>query len=144
MTATLLIAESDRDLANVYRQRFVENGYHVFIASDGPECMAIIRRESPAVLVAALEIPWSPGCNLMTCLREESRRRSVPSLILTGFTPHDRIADWTDPFLVEYFRKPVALADLLACVHIAQSRLRDWRICRVGQTFESFSTADGI
>lgn len=144
MSPTVLVAESDLNLVELYRKHFVESGYRVLTASEGSECLAIIRRESPAVLVAALEMPWGAGGGLVACLREESRKRPVPSLILTGFAADDCIADWSDPFLVRYLRKPVTMAELLECVHAAQSRPHGWRLCRVGQTFESFSTAGGI
>lgn len=136
MTATLLIAENDPTLAEMYRKHFVESGYRVLTASDGLECLSIIRSESPFVLVAALELPWNLGCGLVDCLREESRQRPVPSVILTGFAPRDRIDDWTEPFLVRYFTKPVAIPELLECVRMAQARPNGWRIFRVGQSLE--------
>lgn len=144
MPPTVLVAESDRNLTELYRKHFFESGYRVLTASEGPECLAIIRRESPAVLVAEFEMPWGTGGDVVAYLREESRKRAVPSLILTGFARFDCIGDWSDPFLVRYLRKPVTLSELLECVHAAESRPHGWRLCRVGQTFESFSTAGGI
>lgn len=136
MTATLLIAENDPTLAEMYRKHFVESGYRVLTASDGLECLSIIRSESPFVLVAALELPWNLGRGLVDCLREESRQRPVPSVILTGFAPRPYIDDWTEPFLVRYLAKPVAISELLECVRAAQARPNDWRIFRVGQSLE--------
>lgn len=136
MTATLLIAENDPTLAELYRQHFIESGYRVLTASDGSECLAIIRNESPAVLVAALEMPWNVGRGLVDCLREESRHRPIPSVILTGFAPHAHVPDWTEPFLLRYLVKPVAISELLECVRMAQARPNGWRIFRVGQSFD--------
>ena len=134
--ATLLIAEDDAPLAESYRRHFVRIGYRVLIASDGAECLRVLRSESPVALVVSMELPGDAGRSIVDCLREESCRRSVPSVVLTGWDPFDRIANWTDPFFVRYFTKPVAMKELSECVRLAQSLLSDWRTCRVGQTFE--------
>ena len=136
MAVTLLIAENDPTLAESYRQHFVECGYRVLTASDGSECLALIRSESPTVLVAALELPWTVGLGLVDCLREESRERPVPSVILTGFAPRACVADCSEPFLVRYLAKPVAISKLLECVRLAQAQPNGWRIARVGQCLD--------
>ena len=136
MKPTLLIAENDPALVELYRQHFVENGFRVLTASDGTACLAIIRSESPAVLVVALEMPWGAGRGVMDGLRLEARKRPIPSVILTGFAPQEHVADWTDPFFVRYFNKPVAMPELLQCVRSAQTQPHDWRRLRVGQSLD--------
>lgn len=136
MHATLLIAENDHPLAELYRQHFVASGYRVLTASDGAECLDLIRRESPTVLVAALELPWDNGHKTIDCLRAESRQRPIPSVILTGFVPHHQTAQWNDPFLVSYLLKPVSAAAILDYVRLAQTRPTGWRIFRAGECLE--------
>lgn len=136
MHATLLIAEDDRALAELYRQHLAESGYRVLTASDGSQCLDLIRRESPTVLVVALELPWDNGHKTIECLRAESRQRPIPSVILTGFAPHQHIAQWDDPFLVRYLLKPFAAEDLLEYVRQAQARPNGWRIFRAGECLD--------
>ena len=58
MEPTLLIAENDPELADLYQCYLVRFGYRVHTASDAVECLSIIRGEAPTVVIAPLDMPW--------------------------------------------------------------------------------------
>src|SRR3990172_12676577 len=107
MEPTLLIAEDDPELADLYQHYLVRCGYRVFTASSGVECLSILRNESPAVVVASVDVPWGGADGLVDYLREESRQRWVPSVILTGCTADENVAALREePCVFRYLRKP--------------------------------------
>lgn len=116
MTTTLLIAEGDAALAEVYRKFFGQRGYVVETASDGLDCVEKLRRTRPAVLVLDRELQWGGGDGVLAWLRQETRMAAV-AVILTA-TPAC-VPDGTEarqPPIVKFLPKPFSLVALLESV----------------------------
>src|SRR5438067_11067086 len=72
MKQTLLIADGDAELCDLYEMFLTECGYEVEAASDGLDCLRKLRQVIPAVLVLDLELRWGGGDGVLARLREES------------------------------------------------------------------------
>lgn len=124
MEPTLLIAEDNPELTVLYQHYLTRCGYQVFAASGGVECLSIIRNESLLVVVMSVDLPWSGADGLVDFLHEESCHRSVPSVILTGGTAHENVAELCEvPCVFRYLRKPFLWMKLLECIRSIES---DW------------------
>lgn len=122
MNPTILVADDDPELTELYQYYLARSGYRVLSASGGVECLSIIRNESPAVIVASVDMPWGGADGLVNYLREESRRCWVPSVILTGCTADENIADLREvPCVFRYLRKPFLMGRLLDCIRAIES-----------------------
>jgi DNA-binding response OmpR family regulator len=86
MKCTLLIAEGDAELCEVYRRFFTERGYEVETASDGLDCLAKLRRATPAALVLDRELRWGGGDGVLAWLREQSEAFTLPVVLTTTAT----------------------------------------------------------
>jgi CheY-like chemotaxis protein len=71
MNQTMLIAEGDGELCELYRTFATERGYEVETCSDVLECVRKLRQARPAVLVLDLELRGGGGDGVLACLREE-------------------------------------------------------------------------
>jgi two-component system response regulator MprA len=123
MNQTLLIADGDAELCDVYRRFFACQGFDLETASDGLDCVEKLRRVTPAVLVLALELHWGGGDGVLAWLREQGAESGVP-VILTytaGNPPH--LAAFTEPPVVDHLCKPFDLIALLERVRSAVTRL---------------------
>jgi DNA-binding response OmpR family regulator len=121
MNALLLLAESDTDLAEIYRKFLTRHGYVVEIASDGLECLAKLRCLLPDVLILDAEILWGGGDGVLACLREEGPD-GIP-VILTGTVASDCLRGRYGSLPgVQCLEKPFPLSVLLASVRFALSR----------------------
>jgi DNA-binding response OmpR family regulator len=122
MKPLLLLAESDAELAGLYRQFLTRHGYAVETATDGLECLAILRCFLPDVLVLDVEILWGGGDGVLACLTEEDGRPAVP-VVLTGTAASaaalDRYRALPGVFCLE---KPFSLSALLERVRAAVTR----------------------
>jgi CheY-like chemotaxis protein len=119
MKPTLLIADADSELCNLYQRFLTERGYQVETASDGLDCLEKLRRLIPAALVIDLELRWGGGDGVLARLREERTLPEIP-VVLTATAGYQR--DWAafmEPPVVDYLPKPFALAALLESVQSA-------------------------
>lgn len=126
MPPTILIADDDPELADLYQTYLGQCGYRVLTASGGVQCLPIIRRESPAVIVASVEMPWGGADGLLDYLQQESSVGGVPSVILTGDVADENVAPLREsPCVFRYLRKPFLMGRLLDYVRAIELDLRD-------------------
>jgi two-component system phosphate regulon response regulator PhoB len=122
MKPTLLIADGDAELCDIYRRIITERGYHVETAVDGLDCMAKLRRVKPAAVVLDLELPWGGGDGVLAWLRED-KAASGAAVILTATAARSIDALMvSEPPVVGYLHKPFALPALLEKVRSAVAR----------------------
>lgn len=122
MKQSLLIAEGDVELCDLYRQLLTERGYEVETASDGLDCLEKLRRVMPEVLVLDQELRWGGADGVLAWLREERATAGLP-VVLTGAAGCllDVVKD-IDPPVVGSLPKPFALTTLLECVRAAVAK----------------------
>jgi DNA-binding NtrC family response regulator len=127
MQPTILIADNDPDWADLYQRYLGRSGcYRLLTASGGVECLPIIRHESPAVIVASVEMPWGGVDGLLDYLQQESGEEGVPFVILTGYTADENVAALREsPCVFRYLRKPFLMGRLLDYVRTIELDLRD-------------------
>lgn len=124
MDPTILVAEDDSELAELYQCYLARCGYRVVTASCGVECLSIIRNESPAVIVASVDLSWGGADGLLDYLREESCQHCAPSVILTGCTADENVAELREePCVFRYLRKPFLMGRLLDCIRAITSEV---------------------
>jgi DNA-binding response OmpR family regulator len=109
-------------LYDVYRRVFACQGFDLETASDGLDCVAKLRRVTPAVLVLALELRWGGDDGVLAWLREEGAKSGVPVILtITAGNPPHRAA-FTEPPVVDHLCKPFELTALLESVRSAVAR----------------------
>ncbi len=123
METTILVADDDPELAELFQCYLARCGYRVLSASGGVECrLSIIRNDVPNVIVASVNLPWGGTDGLMDCLQEESRERRGPSVILTGCTADENVSELREePCVFRYLRKPFLMGRLLECIRAIES-----------------------
>ena len=143
MSLTLLIAEDDRDLAEViaYGARQAWPACRVTIAADGREALARFVAERPDLVV--LDVAMPPPDGIEVC-RRNRRESSVPILMLTvrgGLLDKVRALDiGADDYLTKPFDHLELLARLRALVRRATitgaliSRSSSWNSLPVSST----------
>lgn len=129
MTPTLLLADGDTELCDLYLRFFSERGYDVETASDGLECLEKLRRRTPTAVVLDLDLRWGGGDGVLAWLREEGATAGVPVVLTaTAGYPVD-VAEKIQPPVVRFLPKPFALAALLESVRAAGALKRQAEPC---------------
>jgi two-component system phosphate regulon response regulator OmpR len=122
MKQTLLIADGDAELCDLYRRFLTERGYEVETSLDGLDCLRKLRQVTPVALVLDPELRWGGGDGVLAWLREESPTHGIPVILAaTAGYPRD-FAEFIEPPVVDYLPKPFALTALLESVRSAVAR----------------------
>jgi two-component system OmpR family response regulator len=119
MKPTLLLAEGDAELCDIYRRFLTQRGYEVETASDGLDCLEKLRRLRPTAVVLDRELRWGGGDGILAWLREESTRFVVPVVLTATTSTPAGIAEDIKPPVVTFLSKPFTLTELLESVRAA-------------------------
>jgi DNA-binding response OmpR family regulator len=116
MKSTLLVADGDAELCDLYQRFFSAYGYEVETAPDGLACLEKLRRVRPAALVLDRELRWGGGDGVLAWMREETALSGVAVVLTATAGPLADVAQNIDPPVVKFLLKPFALAALLEAV----------------------------
>jgi CheY-like chemotaxis protein len=83
MTHRVLLTDADTILLSMYRTFLTEQRFTVRTASSGLECMELLRKWRPDVLVLDSHLPWGAGLGVLALMREDPDVPVVPVLLLT-------------------------------------------------------------
>ncbi|MBB6669915.1 response regulator transcription factor [Cohnella nanjingensis] len=81
MTATVLVADDEREIADVCRRYLEREGYTVLVAEDGERAMRMWDEHRPDLLVLDLMMPGKSGWEVCSAIRDEE---DVPIIMLTA------------------------------------------------------------
>jgi len=122
MNPTVLIADRDAELCDLYQQFLVPRGYDVEIAADGLDCLEKLRRLLPAVLVLDPQLHWGGGDGVLAWLREATFMPRIP-VILTATAGYTQDFEaFGAPTILDCLPKPFALSALLERVRLALAK----------------------
>lgn len=125
MKPTVLIADGDTELCEIYQSFLTERGYEVEIAQNGLDCLMKLRAARPTLLVLEQELHWGGGDGVLAWLREQDGASELPVvLITTGGTSAPGAPDLRPP-VVKFLPKPFSLTDLLHSVRTAVAKRKD-------------------
>ena len=107
-TIRVLMADPDESLLTLYRERLLQDGVELAVASNGLECLARLRRRPPDVLVLEPQLPWGGGEGVLAIMGEIPRLANIPVMVLTSCR-EPRLLEAVSRFPVsDYQLKPLA------------------------------------
>jgi DNA-binding response OmpR family regulator len=112
MMPTVLIAEADAELCELYRRFFSHHSWQVQISGGGLECLAKLRQSSPRILILDVHLPWGGADGLLALMRDDPRLACVPVIL----TSTDALSGPVSPQVVHTLWKPFPLTALLEIV----------------------------
>jgi len=124
MTKILYVEDNDDNIYMITR-RLSRHGYEVIVAKDGEEGMAMVRSETPALILMDLDLPVLDGWEATRRLKASDETRHIPIIAVSAYA---MVSDRQQAFAAgcdDFFSKPVDLKDLLARI---ESLLPDGRV----------------
>jgi two-component system, response regulator, stage 0 sporulation protein F len=118
---SVLVVEDDPDLRDVYADVLAAEGYHVSVAANGREALAILGDgEPPCAVVLDLRMPLMSGWDLAARLQVTDRLQSLPIIVVAA---HYLVADEARKIgAAAWLQKPVSLPRLVSVVEKACRR----------------------
>jgi DNA-binding response OmpR family regulator len=120
----VLVAEDERDVAELVRYALAREGYEVVVAGNGPEALHQARESRFDVVLLDIMLPQLNGWELCRRLKQDPATREVPVVMLTARAEEgDKILGF-ELGADDYVTKPFSTRELVARVRVAVRRRR--------------------
>ena len=113
---TILVAEDDRDIADLIAHYFAKQGWTTHVTGAGDEALAYAKRNAVDLVVLDLMMPGLSGLEVCRALRGDKTTEGVPIIMVTARAEEtDRILG-LDIGADDYLAKPFSPNELVARV----------------------------
>jgi len=113
----ILFVEDDKFLAEMFRQKFLFEGYKPIIAHTAVSAVLALRQEDPVAVVLDVVLPDSECWIILEFLRKKKDYKPVPVMILTNWDSleYKKKAEQlkADAFIVKYATSPEKLVNIM-------------------------------
>jgi DNA-binding NtrC family response regulator len=110
----ILVVEDDEDMRENLRRILVGAGYHVFLAEDGAQAIAVLRTEPCHLVLTDLVMPGMSGLELLKEIRQQDH--NLPVVFLSAFGDRTTFAKATELGAVDFVTKPFRAGSLLGLI----------------------------
>lgn len=117
---TILITDDDRSQRELVRLALEQDGYSVVQATNGRECLELVRKHRPDMVILDVMMPEMDGLETCLAIREFSQ---VPVLMLTAKMQSNDITTGLDKGADDYLVKPFNADELLARIRALLRRI---------------------
>ncbi len=80
----ILVIEDEKDMLELYALRLEHKGFRLLAASDGTLGLRLAKEESPDLILLDLMLPDINGIRICQTLKNDSRYRAIPIIILSA------------------------------------------------------------
>jgi CheY-like chemotaxis protein len=110
--AKIVFCEDEARIQKLIRVMLRSTGHEVFIASDGVEGLAIIKRERPDIVFTDISMPECDGFQLADELHKDTELANIPIIFVTAFTQRPAREEGFRHGAVGYLTKPFGAIEL--------------------------------
>jgi PAS domain S-box-containing protein len=116
--AEVLIADDDAATRSLLRRSLTKAGWLVSETADGRECVALLERSRPAVILLDLMMPEMNGFEVLEVMRSKEDWRDIPVIIITAKDLDREELTWLSQHSEKVFRKGAyGRTELVDAVH---------------------------
>ncbi|KYN87296.1 hybrid sensor histidine kinase/response regulator [Vibrio cidicii] len=128
--ALLVVADDEPVNLRVLESFLRIEGYRVRTASDGPETLALIKQEKPALLLLDIMMPGMSGYQVCHQLRQEFDLAELPVIMLTALNQSEDRVRGFEAGANDYLSKPFNKQELAARIkaHLMASKAEERRL----------------
>lgn len=81
---TILIVDNDRILVQIYREKFLRQGFQVEVAADGEQAQSILQQGKIDLVILDLCLPGKSGVDVLASIRSKFSPEKLPVLVLAN------------------------------------------------------------
>jgi DNA-binding response OmpR family regulator len=120
----VLVAEDERDVAELIRYTLAREGFDVILASNGADALRLVRENLPDLVLLDLMLPQVNGWELCRRLKQDPATRALPVIIVTARAEEgDKVLGF-EVGADDYVTKPFSTRELVARVRAVVRRTR--------------------
>ncbi len=113
-SASILIADDDRDVCSVLSMFLIAQGHRVIEAYDGDEAWRMLQESAPDLAVLDIMMPGMSGLDVCRKMREHPSLRSTPVIMISALAQRQDVINGFAVGATDYITKPFVNAEVLA------------------------------
>jgi two-component system NtrC family response regulator len=117
----ILIADDDPNIAKILKDRLAAKGFHVDTASDGEECLSLLLKESPPLLILDLQMPTMNGIEVLREIKKHNLETTT--IVLTAFGTIEAAVAAMKEGAYDFIQKPLDFTHLEIVISKAAERI---------------------
>jgi DNA-binding response OmpR family regulator len=117
--AKILVAEDEKQVADMISFKLTNGGHRVVLAVDGEQAITLAARELPELILLDVMMPGLNGFEVLRRLKADSTLRAVPVIMVTAKGHERDVLSGLRGGAVDYIVKPFSLKELSARVELA-------------------------
>jgi CheY-like chemotaxis protein len=82
--AKILLVEDDTILVEMYQAKFELEGHQVHVATNGEECLTILKEYQPELILLDILMPKLNGFHVLKEIKKQPDLRQIPVILLTN------------------------------------------------------------
>lgn len=102
---TILLAEDDPFLVDIYSTKLRESGFDVEIAENGEKCLAKLREKKPDVLILDIVLPKLSGWEVLDKIKEDRNLSDLKVIIFSNLNQKTETEKGLEMGAVKYLIK---------------------------------------
>ncbi len=111
MPKKILIIDDELEICKMVTEFLFDAGYSASYALNGPDGLAMIKRDLPSLVLLDIGMPGMDGTEVMRLIREQFP--TIPVVVLTGHRDTETVKKMMELGASEYLTKPIHLETLL-------------------------------
>jgi len=111
MPKKILIIDDELEICKMVTEFLFDAGYSASYALNGPDGLAMIKRDLPSLVLLDIGMPGMDGIEVMRLIHEQFP--VIPVIILTGHRDTETVKKMIEMGASEYLTKPINLDTLL-------------------------------
>jgi two-component system phosphate regulon response regulator PhoB len=120
--AKILVAEDEKQIADMVSFKLTNAGHKVIRASDGEQVVGLATRELPDLILLDVMMPGLNGFEVLRRLKGDPTLRNVPVIMVTAKGHERDVLSGLRGGAADYVVKPFSLKELSARVELALRR----------------------
>jgi len=80
----ILIVEDDQMICSMYKTKFGADGFTCLTANNGPDGLAMAKKEKPDLIMLDVMLPQLDGFSILKEIKADSKTKSIPVIMLTN------------------------------------------------------------
>ncbi len=117
--AKILVAEDEKQIADMIAFKLTNSGHEVIRAQDGEQAMKLAKHDIPDLIMLDAMMPGLSGFEVLRRLKADSTLRSVPVIMVTAKGHERDVLNGLRAGADDYVVKPFSLKELAARVELA-------------------------
>lgn len=80
----ILLADDDKNLVEMYGERFKLSGYKVTIACNGEDALREVEKDRPDIILLDVMMPKLDGYGALSALKSDPKTKDIPVIMLSA------------------------------------------------------------